>query len=54
LEDIEPSDILFFNTLIAYYTSYDPRTLSDYEWALTVKHIKDIRIAENTPNEKYR
>ena len=35
--------MLFLNTLLRYYMHLDPDTLSDEEWAWTIKYLLDIR-----------
>jgi hypothetical protein len=41
----------YVDTIISYYTSYDPATLSDTRWAEVYKQIEDIRIKEAKANQ---
>jgi hypothetical protein len=40
----------YIDTTIAFYTSYDPSTLSDERWAQVWKQIEDIRQKEAERN----
>lgn len=43
-------DILFLDTVLRYYLSLDPNTLSDEEWAYTIRYLTDIRKMEAKGN----
>ena len=43
-------DVLFLNTLLRYYMNIDPDTLSDEEWAWTIRYLIDIRKVESKAN----
>lgn len=42
----EDGDVLFLNTMLRYYMHMDPDTLSDEEWAHTIRYLIDIRRME--------
>ncbi len=46
----EDADVLFLNTMLRYYMHLDPDTLSDAEWAWTIRYLIDIRKAEAKAN----
>lgn len=46
----EDADVLFLNTMLRYYMHLDPDTLSDGEWAWTIRYLIDIRKAEGKHN----
>jgi hypothetical protein len=47
VDDVEAKDILYVNTLLRYNLFLDPDTLSDEEWAWTIRYLTDIKKAEN-------
>ena len=47
IDDVEAKDILYMNTLLRYNLFLDPDTLSDEEWAWTIRYLKEIKEAEN-------
>ena len=50
MPDAEDGDVLFLNTLLRYYMNIDPDTLSDEEWAWTIRYLIDIRKEESKAN----
>ena len=48
---LEAQPIMYFDTLLRYHLHIDPNTLSDEEWAITIKQLEDIRKAENKENK---
>lgn len=41
---------MFLNTLLRYYMHLDPDTLTDSEWAWTIRYLIDIRKEEGKAN----
>ena len=50
MPDSDKDAILFRNTLLRYYMHIDPDTLSDEEWAWTIRYLIDIRKEEAKAN----
>jgi hypothetical protein len=42
----EDVSVFFADTLLRYYMHVDPRTLSDEEWAWSLRYLIDIRKEE--------
>ncbi|MBO7052203.1 MAG: hypothetical protein J6W24_06015 [Prevotella sp.] len=47
MEEEENVNVLFMDTLLRYYMHIDPDTLSDKQWAWTLRYLYDIRKMEN-------
>ena len=50
IDDAGANDILYLNTLLRYYMHLDPDTLTDAEWAWTIRYLIDIRKEEAKAN----
>ena len=50
MPDADSCNVLYMNTLLRYYMHLDPDTLSDEEWAWTIRYLIDIRNLENKAN----
>ena len=54
MPDADSCNVLYMNTLLRYYMHLDPDTLSDEEWAWTIRYLIDIRNLENKATAKTR
>lgn len=52
MPDADSCNVLYMNTLLRYYMHLDPDTLSDEEWAWTIRYLIDIRTLENKANSR--
>ena len=52
MPDADSCNVLYMNTLLRYYMHLDPDTLSDEEWAWTIRYLIDIRNLENKANSR--
>lgn len=47
IDDVEGCDVLQMDTLLRYNLYLDPDTLSDDQWAWTIKYLCEIKEKEN-------
>lgn len=45
--DFESHPVQYYDTLLRYYLNLNPDSLSDQEWALTIRQLEDIRKQES-------